>query len=174
DMPPEWYEHVMDILFAQGALDVYLLPAQMKKNRPANILGVLCVPEKTQEMLAILYRETTTLGVRVTRVERYALERESVSVQTPWGPVPVKIGRWEGKPTTYAPEYEACRRIAREKDIPLKTVYSIAQAAAQNDPAVADEPHAAEHHHHADEPHAGEHHHHPTDEPHAGEHRHSH
>ncbi|MBI3948545.1 MAG: nickel pincer cofactor biosynthesis protein LarC [Armatimonadetes bacterium] len=134
DMPAEWFEHAMDRLFAAGALDVYLLPAQMKKNRPGALLGVLCPPERTEAMLDVLYRETTTLGVRVSRVERHALAREMADAQTPWGTVPVKIGRWGGERVTCSPEYEACRRIAREKEIPLKTVYSWAQGACRNEP----------------------------------------
>ncbi len=130
DMPAEWYEHVMDVLFSRGALDVYLLPAQMKKNRPATLLGVLCPPDRVEKMLDTLYRETTTLGVRIHRVERCAADREMREVQTPWGPVPVKIGRWQGDVVNIAPEYEACRRLARENDVPLKQVYAAAQAAA--------------------------------------------
>ena len=129
-MPAEWYEHVMDVLFSRGALDVYLLPAQMKKNRPATLLGVLCPPDRVEKMLDTLYRETTTLGVRIHRVERCAADREMREVQTPWGPVPVKIGRWQGDVVNIAPEYEACRRLARENDVPLKQVYAAAQAAA--------------------------------------------
>lgn len=133
DMPPEWYEHVMDRLFARGALDVYLVPAQMKKSRPATLLCVLCTPGQTEGMLDVLYRETSTLGVRVSQIERHALAREFVEVTTPWGTVPVKIGRWREEAVTFSPEYEACRRIAREKEIPLKAVYSWAQAAARGE-----------------------------------------
>lgn len=131
DMPPEWYETAMDALFAAGALDVYLMPAQMKKNRPATVLAALCPPERVQELLDILYRETTTLGVRVARVERHALDREVIEAATEWGPVPVKVGCWGGKRVTFSPEYEACRRIAREQGVPLKDVYAAAQAAAR-------------------------------------------
>jgi len=130
DMPPEWYEHAMDLLFAAGALDVYLTPIQMKKNRPATLVSALCRPEQAQVLLGILYRETTTLGVRVSRVERYPLEREMRSVETSWGSVPVKVGRIGGDAVTFSPEYEACRVIAREQGIPLKEVYAAAQSAA--------------------------------------------
>lgn len=130
DMPPEWYEHVMDTLFARGALDVVLIPVQMKKNRPATLLSVLCAPGKVPALLETLYRETTTLGVRAARVERYPLDREMREVETPWGAVPVKVGRLGAEAVTLSPEYEACRRLAREKGVSLKRVYSAAQAAA--------------------------------------------
>lgn len=134
DMPAEWFDHAMGCLFQAGALDVYLVPIHMKKNRPAALLGVLCPPDRTEALLEVIYRETTTFGVRISRVERHALEREEVVVQTPWGAVPVKRGRWKGKWITCSPEYEVCRQIAQQKEIPLKTVYSRVQAACCEEP----------------------------------------
>jgi pyridinium-3,5-bisthiocarboxylic acid mononucleotide nickel chelatase len=128
-MNPQLYEHVMERLFEAGALDVTLTPIQMKKNRPAVTLSVICDPEHTGTMAEVLFAETTTLGVRLSRWERLCLEREWVQAQTPWGPVRVKIGRRDGRVLTRTPEYEDCRRVAREAGVPLKEVQAAALAA---------------------------------------------
>jgi len=94
NMNPEFYEHVMNRLFAAGALDVNLLPMQMKKNRPATLLRVLCAPEEMAALRDILLHETTTLGVRVQSVTRYALPRHSLQVQTEWGRFGSRSPNW--------------------------------------------------------------------------------
>jgi NCAIR mutase (PurE)-related protein len=130
DLNPQVYDHVMDRLFEAGALDVTLTPIHMKKNRPGVTLSVLCDPERAEPLAEILFAETSTLGVRMSRWERLCLEREWVQAQTPWGPVRVKIGRRDGRVLTRTPEYEDCKRIAREAGVPLKQVQAAALAAA--------------------------------------------
>jgi pyridinium-3,5-biscarboxylic acid mononucleotide synthase len=129
DLNPQVYEHVMERLFEAGALDVTLTPIQMKKNRPAVTLSVISEPERAGALAEILFAETSTLGVRMSRWERLCLEREWVQVQTPWGAVRVKIGRREGRVLTRTPEYEDCKRVAREAGVPLKQVQAAALAA---------------------------------------------
>lgn len=130
DMPPEWHGHVMERLLGEGALDAWLAPVQMKKNRPGVLLSVLCTLERVDALRDLLYRETTTLGVRITRVERHALDREVIDVPTPWGTARVKVGRTGGQVITIAPEYESCRALAQAGGVALKEVYVAAQAAA--------------------------------------------
>jgi uncharacterized protein (TIGR00299 family) protein len=110
-------------LFAAGALDVFAIPIQMKKNRPGVLLSVICEPEKAHELEAILFHETGTFGVRRTPATRAKLQREAVTVQTPWGPVKAKRG-WRGGFEVLTPEFEDCARVAREHNVPLRDVYA--------------------------------------------------
>ncbi len=128
DLNPEVYEYVMGKLFEAGALDVYLAPIQMKKNRPATLLSVLCRPDDVPTMTAILFAETTTLGIREQTVTRHALPRVIEHVDTPYGPVHVKVAELPDGTTKRAPEYEDCRRLAEEHGIPLREVYRAANA----------------------------------------------
>lgn len=130
DMNPEWYDHVMDSLFDAGALDVFLLPFQGKKNRPGVLLSVLCHPCQAEQLSSIVFAETTTLGIRQAVMERRCLERETISVDTAHGQVRVKVARLAGDVVNLSPEYEDCRRLARESGKPLKEVYAAAQTAA--------------------------------------------
>lgn len=123
DMNPELYDHLMGRLFKAGALDVFLSPVQMKKNRPATVIRVLCAPKDARGMEAILFAETTTLGVRRSEVTRRALSRSVETVETPYGAVRVKIARWGQGETKRAPEYEDCRRLAERHGVPLREVY---------------------------------------------------
>lgn len=123
DMNPEFYDHVMGRLFALGAMDVFLTPIHMKKNRPAVMLSVLLERERVNEALAVIFSETTTLGTRLYEVERRKLIREQVMVETAYGQVTVKVGRVGGGILNISPEYEDCRRIAEREGIPLKMVY---------------------------------------------------
>jgi hypothetical protein len=129
DMNPQIYDHVMDCLFEAGALDVTLTPIQMKKNRPAVTLSVICEPARVEAMAEVLFAETSTLGLRMSRWERLCLEREWVQAETPWGSVRVKIGRRNGRVLTRTPEYEDCKRVAQEAGVPLKQVQAAALAA---------------------------------------------
>lgn len=131
DLNPEVYEYVMDALFEAGALDVFLAPIQMKKNRPATLLRVLCKPDDVAAMTAILFAETSTLGVREQTVDRHALERRVEHVETPYGAVHVKIATWDGDNVKSAPEYEDCRRLAADHHVPLRVVYQAAQEEAR-------------------------------------------
>lgn len=123
DMNPQWYDHLMELLFAQGALDVILVPVQMKKNRPGTLLMVLAQRTEKDALLQVLFRETTTIGIRSYPVERVKLPRREETLATPWGAVRVKvIERPDGLMET-VPEYEDCTRIAHEHRLPLKQVY---------------------------------------------------
>ncbi len=131
DMTGELVGFVMERLFEAGARDVWVTPAQMKKNRPAVVLSVLCNSESLPTVLQILLRETTTLGIRVQEVERLCLPREFVEVETPYGIVKVKVARLGREIVNIAPEYEDCRRIAIERKIPLKEIMAAAVSIAR-------------------------------------------
>jgi len=130
DLSPQLYERVIERLFAAGALDVTVQPVQMKKNRPAHTLSAICPPEATEAVLDVFFRETTTLGVRMSEWRRVSLAREWIVVTTPYGDVRVKLGRRDGEVLTVAPEYDDCLRLARERDVPLKEIHAAASALA--------------------------------------------
>jgi len=122
DMNPQVFGYLMDRLLECGALDVFSTPVQMKKNRPGTLLTVLAKPEDTDRLAKIIFAETTTLGVRVREEQRQVLQRRWQSVSTRFGEVRIKIANLNGTVTSYAPEYEDCRRIAAEQRVPLKLV----------------------------------------------------
>lgn len=122
DLNPQVFGYVLDRLLEEGALDVFGMPVQMKKNRPGMVLTVLCQPGDAGKLTQILFAETTTLGVRRRDEMRQTLARRWESVRTQWGDVRIKIGSLNGTISNYAPEYEDCRRIAAEYRVPLKTV----------------------------------------------------
>ncbi len=103
----------------------------MKKNRPGVTLSVICDESKIETMVEILFKETTTLGVRRYPVARHKLKRKPLTVETPFGPIQGKLGWLDGRPANFSPEYDDCARIAAEKNIPLREVYAAAQAAYQ-------------------------------------------
>jgi uncharacterized protein (TIGR00299 family) protein len=122
DLNPQVFGYVMDRLLAEGALDAFAMPVQMKKNRPGMVLTVLCKPEDADRLAQIIFAETTTLGVRRRDEVRRTLARRWESVRTAWGDVRIKVACMNGSVTNYAPEYEDCRRIAAEHRVPLKRV----------------------------------------------------
>lgn len=122
DLNPQVFGYVIDRLFEEGALDVFGIPVQMKKNRPGMLLTVLCKPEDADRLTYLIFTETTTLGVRRHDERRRVLSRRWVNVATTWGDVRMKIGSMNGTVTNYAPEYEDCRKIAVEHHVPLKMV----------------------------------------------------
>lgn len=128
DVNPQVYEHVMDLLFTAGALDVTLTPIQMKKNRPAVMLSVLCRPEMADQLQTILFSETITLGVRRILCERVCLPRKIVTVETPYGSIPMKVAQLDGIQRA-TPEYDDCRRAAETHGAPLLQVMAAAQEA---------------------------------------------
>ena len=130
DMSPEILAYAQERLFELGALDVWFTPVQMKKNRPATMLSALVPANLESQAVALVLRETSTLGVRVRPAARYEAEREIVEVETSLGAVPVKVKRLEGKNVAVHPEYEVCRRIALDRQIPVQEVYRIAQTEA--------------------------------------------
>jgi len=122
DLEGQVFGYFMDLALREGALDVYYTPVQMKKNRPALLLTLLCSPEQEIGMAKLLFRETTTLGVRSTRTRRWVVPRETREVQTEYGPVRVKLARSEGQVVNASPEYEDLKAIAEKTGEPLKTV----------------------------------------------------
>lgn len=123
DMNPEIYSYIMPLLFEQGALDVFYTNIIMKKNRPGIKLSVLCHMDDMETIENIIFHETTTLGIRKYLVDRNILERSSKKVETPYGEIRIKLAKKDHKIIKAAPEYEDCRRIANENNIPLKDVY---------------------------------------------------
>jgi len=124
NMNPEIFGYLSDLLFEAGARDVYMTPIYMKKGRPGTLLSVITDESRVDDMFEIMFRETTTLGVRIERVSRRKVKRESRTVATPFGPVQVKVAYGNGF-ERFAPEFEDCARIAREKKIPLLSVYEM-------------------------------------------------
>jgi len=113
-------------LFSAGALDVYLTPVQMKKGRPGTLLTIVAPPDKADALAELVFTETTTLGIRFNKMQRLCLEREWQTVETPYGSIRIKIGRWRGEEKTASPEYEDVRSAANSSGAPLKTVYQAA------------------------------------------------
>jgi uncharacterized protein (TIGR00299 family) protein len=127
DTTAEVVGHALEQLLAAGALDAWAMPIQMKKSRPAWMLCAIVADESLQRAEEILFRETTTFGIRRHRVERSKLARELRTVETSFGPIRIKVGTREGRLITASPEYEDCRRIALEKKIPLREVMDAAR-----------------------------------------------
>jgi uncharacterized protein (TIGR00299 family) protein len=124
DMNPEVCEHVAEVLFEAGAVDVWWTAITMKKSRPALQLSALCSADVLEEVLEVVLTETTSIGVRFDRVSRQVLERRSEEVSTPYGALPIKLALLDGAVVNAAPEYEPCRRAARQHKVPLKRVFA--------------------------------------------------
>jgi pyridinium-3,5-bisthiocarboxylic acid mononucleotide nickel chelatase len=122
DMNPQIYGYFLEKALATRALDVYTTPVQMKKNRPGTLLTVLCKPQDTSGLMELIFAETTTIGARTYRAQRRALPRESVNVTTSYGDVRIKLSRVNGRVLHVAPEYDDCRKLAVEKNVPLQQV----------------------------------------------------
>jgi len=131
DMNPQLYEPLMGALFQAGALDVFLTPIIMKKSRPATVISAI-VPAGLEESIGpILLSYSSTFGVRFRRMHRRTLPRETLTVETPFGEVRVKVGRLQGRPVHLAPEYEDCRRLAEMARIPPAEIMMAAVEAAR-------------------------------------------
>jgi len=130
DMTGEEIGFCTERLLKAGALDVFAVPVHMKKNRPGVVLTVLCAPERLRETEELVLRHTSTLGVRRCLHQRARLRRESRTVPTPWGEVRVKVAFLADRQVRCEPEYEDCRRIADEQDLPLREVYRAVLRAA--------------------------------------------
>jgi uncharacterized protein (TIGR00299 family) protein len=126
DMNPQIFGLLMDRLLAEGALDVFYTPIQMKKNRPGTLLTVIATPSVRNRLTSIVFRETTTIGVRYREMTRECLDREVVVVQTALGPVRVKVARRDGEVLNASPEFDDCVRLATEHGRPLKDVQALA------------------------------------------------
>jgi uncharacterized protein (TIGR00299 family) protein len=131
DMNPQIYGYFSEKAFAAGALDVYTTPVQMKKNRPGTLLTVLCKPQDTNALMSLIFAETTTFGARTYAAQRRTLPRESVNVHTQFGDVRIKLSRVNGRILHVAPEFEDCRKLAVEKNVPLQQIISEALRAYQ-------------------------------------------
>jgi uncharacterized protein (TIGR00299 family) protein len=124
DMNPQIYGYFLEKALGAGALDVYTTPVQMKKNRPGTLLTVLCKPQDTNALISLIFAETTTFGARSYRAQRRVLPREWENVVTDYGDVRMKISRVNGRILHVAPEYDDCRKLALEKNVPLQRVIS--------------------------------------------------
>ena len=131
DMNPQIFGVVMDQLNAAGALDVFYTPVQMKKNRPGTLLTVVARPDRRGAIADIIFRETTTIGLRHYEVDRECLPRELVTVETPLGAVRFKVARRDGRVVNAVPEFEDCSRLAAAHHLPVKEVQAIAVRAYQ-------------------------------------------
>jgi uncharacterized protein (TIGR00299 family) protein len=125
DMNPQIFGAAMERLYAAGALEVFYVPVQMKKNRPGTLLTVVAPPEKREQMADVIFRETTTIGLRHSEVERECLRREIVSVDTPLGPVRFKIAYRAGRAINAVPEFDDCARLADAHHLSVKEVQAI-------------------------------------------------
>ena len=132
DMNPEFYDYIMDQLFSQGALDVFLTPIQMKKNRPTHMLSVVVYEQDLKEILEVLFSESTTLGVRIREIKRLRLAQQNFIAETKYGKIKVKVGIFKGEIKNIAPEYEDCKNKAKQHQVPLKEVYDEARKAAHD------------------------------------------
>ncbi len=130
DMNPELFGDVMERLFAGGALDVWLSPIQMKKNRPGTLLSLLCNRADTRRLADLVLAHTTSFGVRIQPARRETLSREQTTVTTRFGEVRIKLGRRHGKLVRCSPEYESCRQVAAAAQVTTNEVYAAATAAA--------------------------------------------
>ncbi len=122
DLSPQVLAYAMERLLAEGALDVFSVPVQMKKSRPGALLTVLAKMEDADRLTKLIFAETTTLGVRRREEQRETLSRRWETVDTAWGPVRIKIANMNGSVSNYAPEYEDCRNLAEAQHVPLRTV----------------------------------------------------
>lgn len=130
DTNPEFYDHVLKKLFKNGALDVWLAPVYMKKNRPALTLNLICDQEKTEVLSKIIFKETNTFGIRISETKRLKLARKIIDVKINEDRVRVKLGFLNNEIVTLSPEYEDCAKIASETGVPLKTIYDLAKQSA--------------------------------------------
>jgi uncharacterized protein (TIGR00299 family) protein len=127
DMNPELYDHIMSKLFNIGALDVFLTPVYMKKNRPGVLLTVFTSKERVDQMLKVIFEESTTLGVRIAETHRISLPRTIETVITKYGEIRIKVAQSNAKVVNAIPEYEDCRKAAVEHNVTLSQVYTEAQ-----------------------------------------------
>ena len=129
DMNPQIFGLLMDRLLVEGALDVFYTPIQMKKNRPGTLLTAVAPPAARERVTALIFRETTTIGVRYREMTRECLDRETVTVQTPLGAVRFKVARRNGEILNASPEFDDCVRVATESGRPVKEVQAAAMKA---------------------------------------------
>ncbi|MEA3462344.1 MAG: LarC family nickel insertion protein, partial [Bacteroidota bacterium] len=122
DMSPERYTHVMDLLFSSGAAEVFISPVVMKKSRPGHMLSVLCNRDTVERMKEILFTETSSIGLREQIVKKSMLRREILVVHTKYGDVELKRSYWNGQVVNEKPEFEQCRKLARDHGVTLEEI----------------------------------------------------
>jgi uncharacterized protein (TIGR00299 family) protein len=133
DLNPQVFGHLMETALAAGALDIFYTPVQMKKNRPGVLLTLLCAPGDRERMTVMIFRETTTLGVRYREERREVLSRKHIEVKTPYGPIKVKVGvARDGSVVNYAPEFDDCRAAAAQHQVAVREVQTAALTAYLN------------------------------------------
>ena len=130
DMNPQFYDYVMEKLLAMKALEVFITPILMKKNRPGHLLTVICPSGNLPSVAEFFFKETSTLGLRWHSEEREKTDREILSLRTKYGRIRLKLARWEGEVVNLSPEYDDCKRLALEKGVPLKEVFEEAKRVA--------------------------------------------
>lgn len=135
DFSPEFYDVTVQQLLAEGALDVFLTPIQMKKGRPATMLSVIARPQDAEALAGLIFSQTTAFGIRYHSLQRYTLDRTWLSVATEFGPIRMKIGRWKGTETSASPEYEDIRSAASAHRVAPKEVYAAALHAYRLNPS---------------------------------------
>jgi uncharacterized protein (TIGR00299 family) protein len=129
DMNPQIFGVLMDQLYAAGALEVFYAAVQMKKNRPGTLMTIVAAPERREAMTEIVFRESTTIGIRYQELSRECLDREMVTVKTPVGPVRFKVARRNGQVVNAQPEFDDLAKLSHERGIPIKDVQALAHKA---------------------------------------------
>jgi hypothetical protein len=129
DMNPQIFGVLMDRLYAAGALEVFYSAVQMKKNRPGTLMTIVARPDQRDGLVEIVFRESTTIGVRYQELVRECLDREMVTVTTPLGPVRFKVARRDGRVLNAQPEFDDLAKLSQERGIPVKDVQALAQKA---------------------------------------------
>jgi uncharacterized protein (DUF111 family) len=129
DMNPQIFGVLMDQLYAAGALEVFYAAVQMKKNRPGTLMTIVARPEHREAMTDIVFRESTTIGIRYQELARECLEREMVTVATAIGPVRFKVARRDGRILNAQPEFEDLAKLSAERGIPIKDAQALAHKA---------------------------------------------
>ncbi|HEY2027650.1 MAG TPA: nickel insertion protein, partial [Myxococcales bacterium] len=129
DLSPQLAAVALEKVLAAGALDAWIAPVTMKKGRPGHLFGVLCTEAARADVETVIFRETSTLGIRATHVSRTVLTRELLSVQTEYGPIRVKLGRAQGQLVNAQPEFDDCRQAAERSGVPVKEVQAAALSA---------------------------------------------
>jgi len=124
DMNPEMYDFVFETLFENGAMDVFLTPIIMKKLRPANTLSVICNSENKEKLKEIIFANTTTIGMREYIIEKTMLRRETEIIETKFGKIKIKNAYLKNKKISSKPEYEDCKRLAKENNVSINEIYN--------------------------------------------------
>ena len=135
DLSPEILGHTLELALQKGALDAFHTPIHGKKNRPATLFTILCPTQTIQQFARLILQETTAFGVRTYETKRFKLQQTQSTVKTSYGQVPVKIGLLDGKAIQASPEYEACKALARQNNVPLQKIFQAATAEARNIPS---------------------------------------